>query len=125
MIRLRVGVFCAMLGLAGCEAAQSRAIQGTAVGSALGAATGAVVGHHYGETGAGMAVGGSLGGVAGALAGSALQAPPSAPPPSGPAATPVPLTKFCPVGGERYPEAFRYCPLHGIELHEKETPGAH
>ncbi len=103
---------------------QSKSAQGAAVGSALGAATGAVVGHHYQETGAGMAVGAGLGGVAGGLAGSALDAQQKSQTPPLTATAGAPRTKFCPIGGELYPETFRFCPIHGAELRVKETPGS-
>jgi len=122
-MRWYLGILCAALALAGCETGQSKAMQGTAVGAALGTATGAVVGHHYQETGAGMAVGAGLGSVAGGLAGSALDGSHKPLPPLASSAAAPRLTKFCPIGGEFYPETFRFCPLHGAELRAKDTSG--
>ena len=107
---------CALLG---CESLRSKPGQGAAIGSAVGAATGAVVGHQYHETGIGMSVGSGLGGVAGSLVGSALEAQKNAAPQPAPAAP----TKFCPIGGELYPEAVKYCPLHGVELRRRDAAG--
>ncbi len=121
MKHLTLGLLLGAVAMAGCETMQSNTVQGGAVGSAVGAATGAVVGHRYGETGAGMAIGAGLGSVAGTVAGSALTVPPKAPPQPGVVPVAAPLTKFCPVGGEAYPETFRYCPLHGAELRAKDA----
>ena len=124
--------------LAGCEgvqtAAQSRTVQGAAMGSALGAATGAIIGHQTGHAGAGTAVGAALGALGGGLVGSNLEAQnkkieqlqqqqglapaPAAVPSSGSSSSALP--KFCPVGGESYPENVKYCPTHGVELRYKE-----
>ncbi len=42
-----------------------------------------------------------------------------------PPATPSPMalenTKFCPMGGETYPEDMKYCPIHGVELRYKDA----
>lgn len=34
----------------------------------------------------------------------------------------TPALKWCPLGGESYPHAFRYCPRHGTELRDPNTP---
>lgn len=114
--RLTAGTLFCLVALAGCEATQSRAVQGAAIGSAVGAATGAVVGHRYGETGVGTSVGAGLGGVAGGLTGAAIDTR-QKPQPAAPAAASA--QKFCPIGGEWYPEAMKYCPLHGVELRRR------
>ena len=125
-----VTVVCA-LALIGCEnmgtAAQSKTTQGAVLGGLLGAGTGAIVGNQEGHhAGAGTAIGAGLGALGGALVGHALeeqdkkiqqQQYPSA------TSTPVPATsrqKFCPVGGELYPDNVKYCPNHGVELRYKE-----
>jgi len=120
---------CALV-LAGCEGAgtamQSKTGQGAVVGGLLGAGTGAIIGEQSGKAGAGTAIGAGLGALSGALVGQALdqqdkkiqqqQYPPAT-------STPAPATsgqKFCPVGGEVYPENVKYCPNHGVELRYKE-----
>ncbi|MBI3996076.1 MAG: hypothetical protein HY352_00300 [Candidatus Omnitrophica bacterium] len=119
--RLAAGAMLCLVALAGCEATQSRAVQGATIGSAVGAATGAVVGHRYGETGVGTSVGAGLGGVAGGLTGAAIDARQKSQP-----ATPAEASaqKFCPIGGEWYPEAMKYCPLHGVELRKRTAEPA-
>jgi len=125
---------CGAIALAGCEsmgtAAQSKTNQGAILGSLLGAGTGAIIGNQTGHAGAGTAIGAGLGALGGGLMGHAMeeqsqsvqrqQFPPAAAYPS--AATPVVTgqTKFCPVGGEVYPETVKYCPNHGVELKYKE-----
>ena len=120
MKRRAVEILACALIVAGCETiSQSTATQGAAIGGAVGAATGAVVGHQYGESGVGMAVGTGLGTVAGSIAGSAVQSrKPAQPTPAQTASVP---TKFCPIGGERYPESVKYCPIHGVELRERDA----
>ncbi len=130
--------FCA-LALAGCEAigtaAQSKTNQGALLGGALGAGTGAILGNQMGHhAGAGTAIGAGIGALGGAMMGHALQEqdqrsqqqqyPPATS--TVPATTTAPATsttgrvKFCPVGGETYPEDVKYCPTHGVELRYKE-----
>ena len=122
MTRFGLSVLSCALLVSGCETvSQSTAAQGGALGAAVGAATGAVVGHQYGETGVGMTVGSGLGGAAGSIAGSALKAQAH---PTPPTATPTVSsnqpTKFCPIGGELYPEQVKFCPIHGAELRRRE-----
>ncbi len=123
---------CALV-LAGCEgvqtAAQSKTVQGAAMGSALGAGAGAIIGHQTHNAGAGTAIGAALGALGGGLMGSSLEAqdkkiqqlqtPPATAQPSTTTTTGA-QTKFCPVGGEIYPESIKYCPNHGVELRYKE-----
>ena len=85
---------------------------GKTVGSALGRATGGVVGHQMGETGLGSQVGSDLGGVAGSTLDRRKTSR------KAPASEQEPETKFCPVGGERFPATFKHCPTHGVELRE-------
>ena len=117
---------------AGCEgmqtAAQSKTVQGAALGGLLGAGTGAIVGEQSGKAGAGTAVGAALGALGGGLLGSALEAQDKKiqqqqfPPASSPSGTTSQqtATKFCPVGGEVYPDHMKYCPSHGVELRYPE-----
>ena len=124
------------LALAGCEsmgtAAQSKTTQGAVLGGLIGAGTGAIVGNQEGHhAGAGTAIGAGLGALSGALVGHALEEQEKKlqqqqyPPASGtaPATGTTAIagrTKFCPVGGEVYPENVKYCPNHGVELRYKE-----
>ena len=132
-MRKIIAVACAVgvLGLAGCEsvgtAAQSKRNQGALLGGLLGAGTGAIIGNQTDHAGAGTAIGAGLGALGGGLLGNALEeqdrrAQQQAMPPA--TTTPVPATtgqtKFCPVGGEVYPENVKYCPNHGVELRYKE-----
>lgn len=127
--RAAMTVVCA-LALAGCEGAgtamQSKTGQGALVGGLLGAGTGAIIGNQSDHAGAGTAIGAGLGALSGALVGKALdqqdkkiqqqQYPPAT-------STSTPATsgqKFCPVGGEVYPDNVKYCPNHGVELRYKE-----
>ena len=126
-------VVCAMaiLALIGCEAvgtaAQSKRNQGAVLGGLLGAGTGAIIGNQSDHAGAGTAIGAGLGALGGGLLGNALEERDrAAERQSMPAATSTPSsvatsnTKFCPVGGEIYPENVKYCPNHGVELRYKE-----
>ena len=123
-----------VVALAGCEsmgtAAQSKTTQGAVLGGLLGAGTGAIVGnqsHHH--AGAGTAIGGALGALSGAMVGHALEEQNQAaqrqqfPPAASPSAA-VGRTKFCPIGGETFPESVKYCPNHGVELKYKEATGS-
>lgn len=127
-----MGLLCAVAA-AGCEsmgtAAQSKTTQGAVLGGLLGAGTGAIIGEQTGKAGAGTAIGAGLGALGGGLMGSALEAQDKKIqqmqyPPAGSGATSgsgqVGGTKFCPVGGETYPESVKYCPTHGVELKYKE-----
>ena len=107
-------------------AAQSKTAQGAVLGVLLGAGTGAILGNQSDRPGAGTAIGAGIGALGGALMGHALeeqdkkiqqQQMPAAGS-SAPAATGQ--TKFCPVGGEIYPDNVKYCPNHGVELRYKE-----
>jgi len=127
---LAMTAVCA-LALAGCEGAgtamQTKTGQGALVGGLLGAGTGAIIGEQSGKAGAGTAIGAGLGALSGAMVGQALdqqdkkiqqqQYPPAS------SSTPAPAAsgqKFCPVGGETYPDNVKYCPNHGVELRYKE-----
>lgn len=103
------GLICG-LWLTGCETAPSKTVQGAAAGTALGAGAGAIIGHQTGRAGEGAAIGAGLGAIGGGLMGSAQQ---QYPPAAGGA-------KFCPVGGETYAAEFKYCPIHGAELRNRE-----
>ncbi len=113
------------LALSGCEtmgtAAQSKTNQGAVLGGLLGAGTGAIIGNQTDHAGAGTAIGAGLGALGGGLLGHAMEAN-QAPAQSLPSATPSETgrMKFCPVGGELYPESVKYCPNHGVELRYKE-----
>ena len=119
-----VGSVMIALLLSGCEsmgtAAQSKTTQGAVLGGLLGAGTGAIVGNQGGHhAGAGTAIGAGLGALGGGLIGHAMEensqkAQQQATPPA------TGRTKFCPVGGEIYPESVKYCPNHGVELRYKE-----
>ncbi len=104
----------------GCEsmgtAAQSKQTQGALLGGALGAASGAIIGNQTGHAGAGTAVGAGLGALAGAVFGNALEEQQYARQTPGASVAQAYLPKFCPVGGERYSEDVKYCPIHGVEL---------
>ena len=103
---------------AGCVSAGMRAER---VGSAVGAAAGAAVGYQYGQAGLGKSVGSGLGGAAGSVADASREHPPAAAQLPKPA--PAAPSKFCPIGGERYPAPMKYCPVHGAEL-KAMTDGA-
>ena len=127
-------VVCALgvVALIGCEAvgtaAQSKRNQGAVLGGLLGAGTGAIIGNQSDHAGAGTAIGAGLGALGGGLLGNALEERDrAAEQRTMPAATssPAPVTstantKFCPVGGEIYPENVKYCPNHGVVLRYKE-----
>ena len=130
-VRMLVSL-CVLAALTGCEsmgtAAQSKTVQGATLGGLLGAGTGAIIGNQKGHhAGAGTAIGAGLGALGGGLIGKALedsdrraqqqQFPPATTTPTPAAAS---HTKFCPVGGEIYPENEKYCPNHGVELRYKE-----
>ena len=119
-----LGIAAVAVLLAGCEsmgtAAQSKTTQGAVLGGLLGAGTGAILGNQEGHhAGAGTAIGGALGALGGGLIGHAMeenqakQQATTTPPATA-------RTKFCPVGGEIYPENVKYCPNHGVELRYKE-----
>ncbi len=132
MNRIMIAVSAlSVLALTGCEslgtAAQSKTNQGAVLGGLLGAGTGAIIGnqsHHH--AGAGTAIGAGLGALGGALIGHGMEEQSKAAQRQQfPPATPVSSTaganvKFCPVGGETYPESVKYCPIHGVELKYKE-----
>ena len=122
-----------VVALAGCEsmgtAAQSKTTQGAVLGGLLGAGTGAIVGNQSDRAGAGTAIGAGLGALSGAVVGHALeeqekriqqQQYPSATGTAPATGTATSRTKFCPVGGEVYPDTVKYCPNHGVELRYKE-----
>ena len=122
---MRLLALCALV-ISGCEsmgtAAQSKTVQGAALGTALGAGTGAIIGNQTGHhAGAGAAIGAGLGALAGGMAGHGMeeQQRQSQQQEMSPASGRV---KFCPVGGETYPENVKYCPIHGVELKYKENP---
>lgn len=127
--RYVVALAACAIALVGCEgmqtAAQSKTVQGAALGGLLGAGTGAIIGEQTGKAGAGTAVGAALGALGGGLVGSALEAQDKKIqqqqlPPAGGAPATTGAVKFCPVGGETYPETVKYCPNHGVELRYKE-----
>ena len=107
-------VSCAVaIGAAGCTGIGSSGAQTKTIGSSVGRITGAVIGHQYGETGIGSGIGSDLGGVAGSAVGSRRKnGKPSVKESKERAAE----TKFCPTGGERYPDPVQYCPTHGVAL---------
>ena len=141
-VRTTSVLICAMsvVALAGCEgigtAAQSKTNQGALMGGLLGAGTGAILGNQMGHhAGAGTAIGAGLGALGGAMVGHGMeeqdrkiqqqQFPPASTAPGvigASAATVTGKTKFCPVGGEVFPEDVKYCPNHGVELRYKEYP---
>ncbi len=85
--------------VAGCTTTQKAAT----VGGLTGATLGGVIGHQTGGHGvAGAAIGGVVGTVGGMVVGEKMD------------------TKFCPVGGETYPEDVQFCPKHGVELKQRE-----
>lgn len=123
------------LAVAGCEsmgtAAQSKTTQGAVLGGLLGAGTGAIVGNQSDHAGAGTAIGAGLGALGGGLIGHAMEenerkAQQQQYPPASTTSTTTTTTsstsqtKFCPVGGEVYPDNVKYCPNHGVELRYKE-----
>ena len=120
---------CAVTAL-GCEAmgtaAQSKTNQGAVLGGLLGAGTGAIIGNQTDHAGAGTAIGAGLGALGGGLLGHALEEQDRRaqqqqfPPATTSAPVTTARTKFCPVGGEIYPESVKYCPNHGVELRYKE-----
>ena len=139
------GAAAPVASLAGCEsmgaAAQSQTNQGAVLGGLLGAGTGAVLGNQMGHhAGAGTAIGAGLGALGGGLIGHGMEEqsnrvqaqqyrPASTtvytPAPGAVAAPSVTTTqttgvKFCPVGGETYPDTMKYCPTHGVELKYKQ-----
>ena len=126
---LAITAVCA-LALAGCEGAgtamQTKTGQGALVGGLLGAGTGAIIGEQSGKAGAGTAIGAGLGALGGALVGQALDQQDKKiqqqqyPPATGTPPSAASGQKFCPVGGEVYPDHVKYCPNHGVELRYKE-----
>jgi hypothetical protein len=113
----------AFASLAGCEtmgvAGQSKQVQGSVLGGLLGAGTGSVIGNQTGHAGAGTAIGAGLGALGGAMMGNALnEQDRGAQHAHLPAA--YGTTKFCPVGGELYGDQVIYCPVHGVELRERQ-----
>ena len=116
--------------LAGCEsigtAAQSKQNQGAVLGGLLGAGTGAIIGNQTDHAGAGTAIGAGLGALGGGLLGHAMEERDQAAqrqvmPPASTTTAPITSgTKFCPVGGETFPDSVKYCPTHGVELRLKE-----
>lgn len=124
-----VGLAIITLALSGCEsmgtAAQSKTNQGAILGGLLGAGTGAIIGNQTGHAGAGTAIGAGLGALGGGLLGHGMEEQSRAVQQQQfpPATTTAPATgrvKFCPVGGEIFPESVKYCPNHGVELRYKE-----
>ena len=137
---------CVAIAAAGCEnvgtATQSKTNQGALLGGLLGAGTGAIIGNQSGHhAGKGAAIGAGLGALGGGLMGHALEEQDRSlqrqqyPPATGAVAPLAPSTaasetgtattgrtKFCPVGGEIYPESVKYCPNHGVELRYKDQP---
>ncbi len=123
-----------VVALAGCEsigtAAQSKRNQGALLGGLLGAGTGAIIGNQSDHAGAGTAIGAGLGALGGGLLGNAMEErdrrsqaqtmPPATTNNVSTDVTSTAKTKFCPVGGELYPENVKYCPNHGVELRYKE-----
>ena len=91
-------VFLALIFLAGCTTTQKAA----ATGGVAGATLGGIIGHQSDNGITGAAIGGVVGTVGGMIVGEHL------------------AKKFCPVGGEEYPEDVMYCPKHGVELKYKE-----
>ena len=131
----RVMVLLGLVGALGCEsmgtAAQSKTVQGATLGGLLGAGTGAIIGNQSDHAGAGTAIGAAIGALGGGLIGHGMeesqrsqQALPPASSPSSSTSTGAGtgMTKFCPVGGEVYPDNVKYCPNHGVELRYKEAP---
>ena len=85
--------------LIGCTTTEKAATVG-----GLGAATiGGIIGHQSGHDVTGAAIGGAVGTVGGMLVGEHMD------------------TKFCPIGGETYPNDVKFCPKHGVELKNKEN----
>ena len=115
--RAIVLIVCGWVG-AGCQAGRVIKASSPAVGSAVGSAAGAIIGYQHGEAGIGRSIGSSLGSAAGQVAGAAAE--PRQAPRELPADAASGTGKFCPVGGERYPDSVRYCPNHGTELHHVE-----
>ena len=123
-------VLAALAAVSGCEsmgtAAQSQTTQGAVMGGLLGAGTGAIIGnqsHHH--AGAGAAIGGALGALGGGMIGHGLEeqrqaAQQQAYPPATTSTATTTRMKFCPVGGELYPETVKYCPIHGAELRYRD-----
>ena len=118
-----IGLTLLAVAVAGCEsmgtAAQSKRNQGAVLGGLLGAGTGAIIGNQTDHAGAGTAIGAGLGALGGALVGNAMEerdrsTSQTVTPPA------TARTKFCPVGGELYPDDVKYCPNHGVELRYKE-----
>ncbi len=84
--------------LTGCTTTE----KGAAVGGLGAAAIGGIIGHQSGHALTGAAIGGTVGTIGGMIVGEKM------------------ATKFCPVGGETYPDDVMYCPKHGVELKKKE-----
>jgi len=82
----------------GCTTTQ----KGAAVGGVSGATIGGIIGHQSGDGVTGAAIGGVIGTVGGLVVGEKM------------------AKKFCPEGGETFPEDVKFCPKHGVELKLKE-----
>jgi len=93
-MRKQISIIALMLVLAGCTTTQ----KGAATGGLTGATLGGIIGHQSGDGVKGAAIGGAVGTAAGMLIGNKLE------------------KKFCPEGGEVYPEDVKFCPKHGVEL---------
>jgi len=87
-----------MFALIGCTTSQKAATTGGLGGAVLGG----IIGHQSGDDVAGAAIGGVVGTVGGMIVGDKME------------------KKFCPVGGEVYPESVAFCPKHGVELKYRE-----
>ena len=86
------------LAVAGCTTTQ----KASTIGGLGGATLGGIIGHQSGNDITGAAIGGVAGAVGGMLVGEKME------------------TKFCPVGGELYTEDVKFCPIHGVELKERQ-----
>ena len=125
----RVMMLIGLVGALGCEsmgtAAQSKTVQGATLGGLLGAGTGAIIGNQSDHAGAGTAIGAAIGALGGGLIGHGMEenqrSQQSLPPATSSSSTTTGMTKFCPVGGEVYPDNVKYCPNHGVELRYKEA----
>ena len=91
-------ILTAIFLMMGCTTTQKAAT----IGGMSGATIGGIIGHQSGDGVKGAAIGGVVGTVGGMLVGEKM------------------AKKFCPVGGEEYPEDVKYCPTHGVELKYKE-----
>lgn len=98
MKKYGLGFVLISLFLTGCTTIQ----KGTGIGAVTGAAIGGIIGNQSGRGGSGAAIGAAAGALGGYVVGDKMK------------------SKFCPVGGKAYDASVNFCPIHGVELKNKD-----